>query len=782
MILLKKAIRSMLRNKKAYLSCIVLMATGIMMYVSMNTSMDVMEKSKEDYYESYRIADGFATVRSIPKSQLAEIESIEGIKKVNGRLVNEYDVYTEDENKDLVLKIISTEIGDEYRLNDYKASNSLESSDEILIGESFFQGNDYKIGDKISFVINNRLVDFNVSGTVLSPEYVFIMKSASDFITDTTKYNIGFIEEEIYMKIIGSQGAYNDLAFLLEEGYTYEDVESQLKFALEKYGLMYLYPKKDHLSYSMLETELKSNKSTASSIPVVFVSMASIMLYLMLKRIIEQDREQIGMMKAFGYNNSSILLHYIFYGFTTGFLGGFIGILISSGLIKPFVDYFVTYYSLPISTYLSTYSYYIYGLSMSIIGGMLGGFFGAKSILSLSPSEAMRAKAPKLIKNDIIKKLPFLKIFLSNGGIMAVRNIGRNKVRSLFIVMGIVFSFGMIAVIGVMSLTMDGMFYDQYNLVMKYDGEIVLKNNINYEEALTSIDRIEDITYGEGMLKIGVGIYNGYKETNTVLIGLKDGNYLQKIYDENSDTNLKLKENEIILTSNVANKINVKKGDYVYIKSPHLYEDVKLYISDIANQTIGFDAYINFDLLNSLIGEKDSVNSIVFKGNEVGKIKNVLLNADNVNAVINKKEAQKTNEELLQSFSGMIEFMQIMTIIIAFSIIYNTASISLSERSREYATLRIMGMEVKEVCEIMDFEYWILCVVGIIFGYPFTIFLNSLVQNMVELDSMAMPTIVPTQAYVMGMIGCIIAVLLSNLYSKRVIKKLDLVEVLKERE
>jgi putative ABC transport system permease protein len=119
---------------------------------------------------------------------------------------------------------------------------------------------------------------------------------------------------------------------------------------------------------------------------------------------------------------------------------------------------------------------------------------------------------------------------------------------------------------------------------------------------------------------------------------------------------------------------------------------------------------------------------------------------------------------------------------VGFAIIYNTATISLSERKREYATLRVLGMTVNEVCEIMNFEYWVLTAVAMALGVPFSIFLNQSMISIVDTDMMSMPSSLPTNAFIVGVVGCAAAVMLSNYSAKRRIKRFDMVEVLKERE
>ncbi|PKM58612.1 MAG: hypothetical protein CVU98_00240 [Firmicutes bacterium HGW-Firmicutes-3] len=785
MILFKKAIRSMLRHKKAYISCIVLMALGVWTYATMNTALLEIEKGKDGYYKEQRLGDAFASVAQIPKTALTYLEAIEGIAQVDGRVVETFRVIMPDYPDDVIkLKTISTIMDtNNRRLNAYvRDGNDLSSIEDILIGHDFYQAYDFVPGDRVTLIIRQRTYDFTVQGSIYSPEYVYIVENINEFFSDTTKYNIAYMDEVVLMSLLGMEGLYNDLSFSFEEGYDYDDVKDELEHALKKYGLIELYERDDLFSYLMLEEEISSGRSMSTTLPMTFVAMAAVVLYLMLKRIIEQDRTQIGTLKAFGYANTTILYHYIFYGFVTGLIGTIVGILISMASIGPYIQFYLDYYKIPIGTVVTDYRYYYVGGFMSIIGGSVGAYFGAKNVVKLKPAEAMRPKAPRPIKKDITHMLPFLKYILNSRGFMAVRNITRNKIRSGFVVLGIVFSYSMMVMIGMMNGFVDTMFYNQFTHVLKYDGEIVLNESVPYAQGVQSAMAMEQVNYVEGILTLPVMISNGFKKSGTELVGIKEGNYLYKLYDDERHFNLKLNKDGVILGSILAKKLEVKKGDRVFLSSPYLSQDQELYVTEVVSQSIGSSAYIDLSLLSKLTGQDMKLNSLIVQSGDMDGIRKELLYSGTVSKVESKDKTLELYETLLGSYDFIIVVLQFIAVIIGFTIIYNTAVISLSERSREYATLRVLGLHIKEVKEIMSFEYWILCFIGILLGIPFARVLNQGLLNAIEVDAFSWPSTIPTSAFFIGAAGCMLAVAFANLTSIKAIKKLDLVEVLKERE
>ncbi len=724
MILLKKAIRSMLHHKKAYLSCILLMALGVWTYATMNSALLEVEKGKNRYYAQQRLGDAFATVTQIPKTALDALESIEGIKQVDGRIVGTFRVLMPNNQTDVIrLKGISTVVGENNeRLNAYvQEGNDLRERRDILIGHDFYQAYGYAPGDSITLVMNQAEHSFTVQGSIYSPEYVYIVENINELFSDTTKYNIAYFDEEMMMSILDMEGVYNDLSFLFDEGVTYDDVKDELRDALEKYGLIQLYEKDDLFSYLMMEEEISGGRSNVDYTADDFLLLwQPSFLYLMLKRIIEQDRTQIGTLKAFGYSNRTILFHYIFYGLVTGFLGMLVGVGTSLLSIGPYIQFYLEYYK----SADGKCSDRLYILLCRKCDGCCWWCYRCvlwceKKMVHLKPVDAMRPPAPKPVKSDITQVIPFLRWILNSRGFMAVRNIARNKVRSSFVVVGIMFSYSMMAMIGMMNTLMDSMFYNQFTHVMKYDASIVLEEPVDYNAGVASAMEIEGIDYAEGVLDLPVLLKNGYKQTGTKIIGIRQGNYLYKAYDDFRRINLPITREGMILGSILANTLDVDVGDLVVISGPQFSDDIEVPIVDIVNQNIGSSAYMDLTLLSELMGQKEQVNTLIFNTDAMDSIRETLLYSEEVQKIEDKAKTLELYESLLGSYDFLLVVMQIVAITIGFTIIYNTAVISMSERSREYATLRVLGLHIKEVKEIMSFEYWILCFIWYFTRYSF---------------------------------------------------------------
>ncbi len=260
-------------------------------------------------------------------------------------------------------------------------------------------------------------------------------------------------------------------------------MKDELETALKPYDLIILFEKEDLLSYLFMEEEIQGGKSMSTSLPMAFVGMAAVVLYLMLRRVIEQDRNQIGILKAFGYSDSGVLFHYVTYGLTTGVLGALLGLGISYLTISPYIGFYLEYYKLPISTAVKDYTFYYIGGIWAVGAGVIGAYFGARKVVKLKPADAMRPKAPPPVRKDNRVVMFLLRPVLTSRGFMTIRNILRNKVRSGFVIIGITFSYSMMVMIGMMSGMIDAMFFNQFNHILKYDVEISLHEMVPYDEA-----------------------------------------------------------------------------------------------------------------------------------------------------------------------------------------------------------------------------------------------------------------------------------------------------------
>ena len=785
MILLKKAMRSIWRGKRSYIACIALMAIGISIYTAFNMLYINLGSARDSLYESQRFADIFSVVRRIPLSTAQSLDSIAGIAKADGRISTDARVTIPGkEGKIITLRILSYDPAAPEPLNAFLlSSGTAPAENEILVGDAFLAANAISAGDALKLVIKGKEINTTVSGGAKSPEYVYAIPDTGTLMPDNEAFGFAYMTYPALAAITGGAGSADILSFMLEDGVKFEDIKTQLEDALAPYGLISLYARKDHASNAMLDTEINSLGSMATSMPMVFILMAVIILYIMLKRVIEQERGSIGTLKAFGFSDFQVLTHYLCYGLITGGLGGIIGGIGGLAMSGAFTQIYLDYFNLPALEAQPSPRYMLVGMVISLGAGVAGAYMGTRAMLKLTPSEAMRPPAPRNVKVDVVGRLPFLRRLLASNGYMAMRNITRSWFRSLFIVLGIAFSFSIIALTSSYTDMFDKLLFEQFTKVQLYDVKVTLENPRLYTDAVEAVYNVGGVSIAEGMLEVPAELRFEHLKESVSITAMESGANLQKIYDTVGGYNLQPPEAGLIISASLARELGAKRGGLLMMKTPYTGDrEIPMPVMDVINENLGMTAYCELGRLCMVLEVPKSASAVVLKTEDTAHVKDVLLDGGNVSAVTDKAETRKVYDEMMATYGSMFIFMQIAGMGVAFAIITNTSSISLSERKREYATLRVLGMHPREISKILGFEYWLLTAIGMIPGIPLLRMLKTGMASMMETTMFTIPLDSPLSCYVSAAVSCLVTVGLCNLLAARQIAKFDMVEVLKERE
>ncbi|MBE3582154.1 MAG: FtsX-like permease family protein [Thermoanaerobacteraceae bacterium] len=349
-MLIRKMLRDIAGNKMAYLACTAVITIGLITYTALQTARDNLFTARDEFYEKFHLAEGFARVRSMPYPEVEKLREIPGIHVVQGRLVKDVRVLGLTEDKNVYLRLISLDDRQPYPLNGVKllrGSFPEEQERGILLADKFFTAHGLNLGETITVIIEGRKVDLTITGTGQSPEYVYAIRDSGNIFADPQAFEVAYIPYSVMENLFNLKGIVNDVTFTLQPGYEFEDVEGQLKTRLEKYGLESRIPRQDQPSHAMLEEELKGLAKTSTSVPLLFLSIAAIILYIMLKRLVESQRGQIGILQAFGYRPGEILRHYLSYGLLVGLAGGILGGLLGTALSMSMMEVYREFFSLP---------------------------------------------------------------------------------------------------------------------------------------------------------------------------------------------------------------------------------------------------------------------------------------------------------------------------------------------------------------------------------------------------------------------------------------------------
>lgn len=786
-MLLKKMIRDLKENKTAYIACIIVIAIGLTVFTSMSMVIKDFEVAIENFYRNQNFADGFANIKEMPLSEIKRIEKTDGIKALQGRLIKEVRVYAPDKDENIYLRMVSIFPDDSSPINDVhlmEGRNLKNNKKNLWLDVKFFDTNHLNINDEIVVIAEGKKVSFNIVGKGQSPDFTYALRTPQDFYPSPETFGIAYVPYDVMTTLFNEKNTINEITFILEPDAKYKEIESKLQSKLKPYGLKSIYPRKDQTSDLLLNSELDGLKSMSDSIPFLFLFISSVILYIMIKRLVEQQRGQIGTLKAFGYTNLEILLHYSSYALIIGFFGGFIGCVSGILLTYPMLDLYNEFFNLPNLTSHFSIKYLFSGIFLTVIFSLIAGFQGSKEILKLHPADAMRPAAPPIGKNTMIENIKFIWSALNVQGRMATRNISRNKARSFFTFLGIMFTFSMMSFIGSYQNLIDLMIYDQFEKIQIADLKISFSSPVSSKDTYRLLAHESGTKKIEPMLEAPVTLKNKWHKKDLVLFGLEKNSILYNIIDDKG-RKIYPPDEGIILSEPVAKALDASIGTNIILESIWAESKTKtVQVVDIIPQYFGMNGYMNQKQLSNLLEQPPMATSVLLSLNEntIDKLINKYNNASVISTIEEKQKTIDKYYNLMGSYSSIIWVLGIFVVLTGFAIIYNSSIISLSERKRELASLRVLGMSPKEVLEVITFEQWIIGFAGIIAGIPMTYLLMEMISQSMATDLFTIPSSVKPSALMVGFIGTAISIFIAQISINKKIKNLDLVDVLKERE
>lgn len=785
-MLKRKMLRDLMENKLAYFACLVIISIGIMIYASFSIVMDNLYEARDNFYEEARFADGFALVSGMPLSHLDRLRKIEGIGEIEGRLVKDVRVLYPRAERNVYLRLVSLPAGNNNPINTpllVEGSALNEGERELWVSLSFFEAHDLVTGDEIPLLVEGRSVSFTVRGAAQSPEFVYAMRTGRELYPMPETFGIAYLPHSTMKTLFREEGLVNDLVFLLESGYSYLEVEEKLKPRLDKYGLISIFSREDQPSHSMLTLELQQLEASTAAMPVLFLAIAAVVLYILLKRMVEQQRGQIGTLKAFGYTNLELVAHYLSYALLLGLLGGILGGFMGIWLSIFFTDVYAMFFQLPgLGTDVS-YRYVGFGMILSFVFCALAGYFGCRESLNLLPAEAMRPPAPPPGRHTRLESWRFYWNLLTVQGKMATRNLFRNRQRSLITMVGIMFAFSMMATTWYFNTIIDVMFYDQFEKVQVHDVQVNFMRPLPLGEAERELKRFPGVRRMEPLLEAPVTLKHRWLEKDTVIMGLPGDGYLYNILTERDERMAPPREG-VLLARYLADELELQVGSELTLESYWVDDPLQVKVVGIIPQYLGSNAYMEINALNRLLGAGSLVTSALLAVDEGTAVlmRDHYREAEPVASVEESGALMDTFKELMESFGYMQYVFALFGFIIGFTIIYNSSIVSLSERKRELASLKVMGMTSGEVLQVITFEQWMVSIFGMLAGIPFTLLLMHSMSRAMASDLFSIPVKIDPGVFFVALLGTGISIMVAQWTIGRRIRSLSLVEVLKERD
>ena len=788
-MLWRKLGRDIRENKGSYLACVTIITIGLMIFASFSLVMNNLSFSKDTFYSEQNFADGFVDLKAMPFSSVKELGKIDGIKDIEGRLVKDVRVLMPGRGDNIYLRLVSVDMDSAKHVNEVRLESGIDLDDEklnIWVDNRFFAANKLTLNDQIEIIADGQKKVLTIVGTGTNPEFIYAIRNSMELFPEEEKFGIAYLPYEVMKNIFREKDTVNSIVFTVHPGYDYKNVENALENELKKYGLISIYPRKDQSSDVLLSGEMEQLQSMGTALPLLFLSVASIILYIMLKRMIENQRGQIGIIKALGYTNREVMTHYISYSLLIGIAGGILGGILGIGLSRTFTAMYVEFFNLPGLGTGFSFKPILQTLLLSLVFAGFAGYRGSRRIMNMEPAEAMRPKAPLAGKRVMLERAEFFWNMLNIQGKMALRNAFRHKGRSLFIIVGIMFSFAILGTCWAMWETTEKMMYDQYEKVEIYDLRIAYQYPLEDKETERELAGFPGVKRVESKAEIPATLVNKWKKKDVIVLGLPADSKLHKIFDDKG-RELFPPSDGIMLSQRLADVLDAQVGTQLIFESPFSKDTSDrqyIEVTDIIPQFMGINAYMERSSLQKALGQGNITTSLMVSIDEdkVDILQEKYLNASKVGGIEDRKEMLGQLKELMETYSATIYIMLFFGVIIAFAIVYNSSVITVSERSRELASMMVLGMTAREVLSVITFEQWFLAVFGILGGIPLTKMFLVALSGSVSNDVYTMPSVLGKNTIFVALVINAVAIWFAQRAAARRIKSLNIADVLKAGE
>ena len=766
-------------------------ACGVMAQVCMHSAYLSLKATQEKYYDSYRFADVFASLKRAPESLTREIDALPGVAQVRTRVIVDVTLDVPGLAEPASGRLVSIPARQAPMINDIhlRRGRYIDAAqpDGVLLSEVFAQANKLDVGDKLGAILNGRRRELTVVGIALSPEYIYEVGPGMLF-PDNRRFGVLWMGRESLATAFNMQGAFNDVSLTLtphsfNKGTEEAEVIASLDRLLSAYGGLGAYGRKDQLSNRFLSDELGEIRVSATYLPAIFLAVAVFLIYIVLSRLVVMQRAQIGLLKAFGYSSASVALHYLKFALITVLAGLLPGLLIGLYLGHLVTDLYQEYFHFPLLALVISPKVLLGAVLVNLIAACAGAIAAVRRVSAITPAEAMRPEAPTNFRSGLIERSG-LALWLPASTRMIPRNLTRKPWKALLTVIGIGIAVGLVMVTRFMLDAVDRMMIVQFDLVQR-DDVTILFHDPRAASAIFGIRQLPGVLRAEPFRAVPVRLRHEHRSKQIALTGLANDSELHQIIDSQLRVT-KVPAEGLMLTRKLGEILGVAVGDSITLEVLEGSRQIlQVAVAGLSDEPIGIGAYMDAKALAHLLREDNLISGawlrldpayaeVIFaKLKRMPAVSGVAIRSAMVSSV--RRIIDRTFLQV-----SLVEML--FAAVIVGGMVYNSVRISLSERGNELASLRVLGFTQREIMVMLMGEQALLTLlaipVGMVMGYGMCATLVPIFDR----ELFRIPLVFGVKTFTYPVITTLVAAILSALLVARRLRHLDLIAVLKTRE
>ena len=682
----RKLLRDLWDMKGQALAIAMVIASGVATFVMSLSTLHSLQGTQATYYGEESFAEMFASLKRAPVSLEKRIAVLPGVAQVQTRVVAAVNLDIEGFSDPATGQLVSLPDHGEPLLNrlHMKRGRTVDSTrdDEVVVSDSFAQAHGFRPGDRLHAIINGKRKRLTIVGTALSPEFIYQIGPGTIF-PDFEAFAILWMARTPLATAYDLDGAFNDVALTLTEEGRVEEVIDRLDDLLEPYGGLGAYGRKDQLSHRYLSEEFRQLTQMATMFPVIFLGVAAFLLNIVLSRLISTQREQIAVLKAFGYSNLQIGVHYAKMVLAIVVVGIAAGVLFGMKLGQGMGSLYMEFYRFPYLLYELRPSVVTTAAAVTIAASGLGTLHSLRQAALMPPAEAMRPEPPAIYREALLERLG-LKRWLAQPTRMIARHIERRPIKSLLTVVGIALACAIMVLGSFFNDAIEHMIHVQFSLAQREDVAVTFVEPTS-RRALYEFQSLPGVQRGEVFRVVPVRLRHGHRTYRTSIQGFEPGGDLQRLLDDDLRP-IELPPAGIVLTDFLGEILDAAPGDVLTVEVLEGGRPVReVPVAGLVSGYIGVSGYMQISALNRMMREGAAISGcfLAMDADHHESTYQAIKGMPRVAAtVVREKSVDNFYETMGEHVLTFAFFNTLLAGAIAFGVVYNSARIDRCRRSR----------------------------------------------------------------------------------------------------
>jgi putative ABC transport system permease protein len=762
------------------------MACGIATFVMSVTTLRSLEATRERYYRDYRFADVFVHLKRAPQVLRQRLAAIPGVLSVQTRVVETVllDITGQSEPATARLVSVPDEASGDLNLLHLRSGRmpAPMRRGEIVVSESFAQAHHLLPGDTVTAILNGKREQLRIVGIGLSPEFIYAVPPGQ-LLPDNRRLGLFWISYRQVATVFDLEGAFNDVSMTLAPNASLDDVIFRTDRLLDDYGGLGAYGREDQESHRRISDELLQMRSMALVAPLIFLSVASFLFHVVLSRVIQSQRDEIATLRAFGYRRSEIGWHYLKFVAILVLPGIVLGTIVGERLAQGLTTTYGRFFRFPVLEFSLTWDAAGTAAAMAVVTGVLGALGTVIRAMRLVPAEAMRPEAPEAFRETWTDRIGIWN-WLSPIGLMVVRRLRRNVRATSLSILGIALAGGVLVLGTFVEDTVDYVLDVQFSHTQRQDVTLTFRDPLS-ADSYHEVEHMPGVREAEPFRAVPVRLNNGWRSYRGAILGLIDQPQLFRILDE-SEQPVEICGEGLTISRKMAELLDVRLGDELVIDVLEADRvQRRAVVSAIFPDYMSPTAYMRRDALHRLLREGKCLSGafVTVDPHLMHRFYQSVKHTPRIAGTSNKHAAiDSFRDTFAENLLRMRAVNVLFASIIAFGVIYNCARITLAERSRELATMRVLGFSRWETSAVLLGELFCITAAAIPLGLVIGYGLSFITTLALDTETHRFPLVIHPTTFAYAASVVLGATIVSAVIVRRMIDHVDLIAVLKSKE